>query len=229
MHNRRELKDDLRRRCRCKLDLEYWYIRNPNGPPVSEAFFDSFRSNLCKNQPHPSDSTYDDTTYPHPPSAATIRSTMSPLLGDYSVGFTARKSLTQYLLPSWSAAVKLDATEEFLEKAVLFWLLVFPEDILPEQEEEFYNTSRRLEVFQLPIYLPDFLNECYKRFTLKIVPDSRERCTTRDNIIRAAIASRKSLSALHEEQARSRFDPEINRTLFVDLLKEVSSLQEFCR
>lgn len=177
-----------------------------------------------ENQPHPSDSIYDDPNYPHPPSAATIRSTMSPLLGDYSVGFTARKSLTQYLLPSWLAAVRLDAADAFLEKAVLFWLLVFPEDILPEQEEEFYNASGRLEIFHLPIYEPKFLSDCYKRFTLKNLPDSPERCTTRDNIIRGTITSLKSLSTIYEEQARSRLDPEIDRTIFLNLLKEVSSI-----
>lgn len=37
MFNTRQLKDDARRRRRCKLDLEYWFIRNPDGPPVSTA------------------------------------------------------------------------------------------------------------------------------------------------------------------------------------------------
>lgn len=39
MINLRELKDDARRRRRCRLDLEYWFIRNPNGPPVSTKIF----------------------------------------------------------------------------------------------------------------------------------------------------------------------------------------------
>lgn len=147
---------------------------------------------------------------------------MSPILGDYSVGFPARKSCIQHLLPSWLAAVRLAAQNDFLEKVVRFWLLVFPEDILPEQEEEFYNASHRLKIFQIPIYEPDFLTECWKRFTLKSLHDTPERCTTRDNIIRQTLTSIESLSNLNEERARSRMDPELPQTLFVDLLKEVN-------
>lgn len=145
---------------------------------------------------------------------------MSPLLGDLSVGFAARKSCAEHLLPSWVAAIKLDARNEFLERVVRFWLMLFPEDILPEQEEEFYNASRRLKIFHLP-YQPDFLSECYKRFTLKTLSDTPERCITRDSIIKQTMMSTEALSALQEERARGRLDPELPRTLFVDLLKEV--------
>lgn len=139
------------------------------------------------------------------------------------MGFAARKSFVQHLLPSWLAASKSDAKVEFMEKVVSFWLLVFPEDILPGQEEQFYERSRRLEVFHLPVYEPDFLSDCYQRFTAKNLPDTPERCTKRDDITRRTIASRRSLSILEEERARGLVDPNLPRAFLAELLQEVHS------
>lgn len=99
------------------------------------------------------------------------------------MGFAARESLAQHLLPSWLIMVKSNERDEFLEKAVQYWLLVFPEDILPEQEEGFYNKSGCLNVFQLPVSEDKFLDECYERCMLKKLPDTPDRCNKRDDII----------------------------------------------
>lgn len=152
---------------------------------------------------------------------------MSPIFQDHSVGFNARKSLAQHLLPSWRAALALNAKDAFLEKAVCFWLLVFPEDILPEQEDEFYARSCRLDVFQISVYQPDFLTECWKRFTKKNLPDTPDRYTKRDDIVQRTMVSLQTLSTLEEERARMRLDPKIPRSLFVELLQEVNTFGHF--
>lgn len=116
---------------------------------------------------------------------------MSPKFSDHSVGLSARKSFAQHLLPSWIAALKADAKSQFLTNASSLWLLIFPEDILPDQSDEFYQESRRLEVCAISISEARFLRDCARRFSQKNLPDTPERCTERDDIIRQTMISRK--------------------------------------
>ncbi|KAF9039563.1 hypothetical protein BDP27DRAFT_1455356 [Rhodocollybia butyracea] len=204
--NQAQVKDDARRLRRCKLDLEYWYIRNPDGPP-----------------PHPSDDAYKDPATNLPPSAWIRRSTtLSPRFSDFSTGHHARESFVKHLLPAWSIAFTNRDQKEFLVSVVKLWLCIFPEDILPEQPYRECVKSSRLTVSQLPFDISTYKSELHKRCTLKTLMDTPERVVERDRLVqhmvdkssqRSSSITQKAQNSLYKDRPRSFFTEALSQAI----------------
>ncbi|KAF9067360.1 hypothetical protein BDP27DRAFT_1422913 [Rhodocollybia butyracea] len=186
--NQAQVKDDARRLRRCKLDLEYWYIRNPDGPP-----------------PHPSDDAYKDPATNLPPSAWIRRSTiLSPRFSDFSTGHHARESFVKHLLPAWSIAFTNRDQKEFLGSVVKLWLWIFPEDILPEQPYRECVKSSRLTVSQLPFDISTYKSELHKRLVQHMVDKSSQRSSS---------ITQKAQNSLYKDRPRSFFTEALSQAI----------------
>ncbi|KAJ3719418.1 hypothetical protein C8R42DRAFT_643658 [Lentinula raphanica] len=187
----------------CKIDLRYWYLANPDGPP-----------------PHPSDDAYTNPATLRPPSDFIQHSAISPQFHDISSGYRARESFARLVLPVYAASLEANSEDAFLDDLVTKWLYFFPDDLLPSNNNQYSLESERLTVAYMPVSMKQYIADLEERCKLQSLPNSPEKQAEGEALLQSTLLKWKMSGACRLNRIHAGFDEDLPRSFFLELLKD---------